>query len=273
MVDGSRTRALAFEDSAAALFVAFWDYLSCKCCPGALSAPSGRISLDIRPNMRAGQGVTAPPASIGGGLPLARAHQPDRGGRSPISISAPPSGASCRPTPRQRSSARPLLPAVNFTGFAQRFRNPGGPVRDVFQAALNASYEIDFWGKNRAASRAAQEIAVATRFDKEVVVLSTIVSVGAAYFQVLSSQDRLRIARQNLAAANRVLTLVKQRFEAGTASRLDVPAGEPGRSGARDHRRSTRRCAEHRRARRADPGARRSRSRSRGSLYQLTIRG
>jgi hypothetical protein len=52
------------------------------------------------------------------------------------------------------------------------------------------------------------------------------VSVGAAYFQVLSSQDRLRIARENLAAANRVLTLVKQRFEAGTASRLDVAQQE-----------------------------------------------
>jgi outer membrane protein, multidrug efflux system len=39
---------------------------------------------------------------------------------------------------------------------------------------------------------------------------------------VLASQDHLRIARQNLEAANRVLTLVKQRFDAGTASQLDV---------------------------------------------------
>ena len=59
-----------------------------------------------------------------------------------------------------------------------------------------------------------------------MVVLSTIVSVGTAYFNVLSSQDRLRIARQNLDAANRVLTLIKQRFEAGTASQLDVAQQE-----------------------------------------------
>ena len=39
---------------------------------------------------------------------------------------------------------------------------------------------------------------------------------------MLSAQDRLRIARQNLAAASRVLTLIKQRFDAGTASQLDV---------------------------------------------------
>ena len=79
----------------------------------------------------------------------------------------------------------PLLPEVDFAGFAQRVRPPGGPERNVFQAALNASYEIDFWGKNRAASRAAQETAVATRFAKEVVVISTIAAVGNAYFLVL----------------------------------------------------------------------------------------
>ena len=92
----------------------------------------------------------------------------------------------------------------------------------MFQAALNASYEIDFWGKNRAASRAAQENAVATRFDQGGGRAVDHRSVGTAYFLVLTSQDRLRIARQNFAAANRVLTLIKQRFDAGTASQLDV---------------------------------------------------
>ena len=51
---------------------------------------------------------------------------------------------------------------------------------------------------------------------------STIAAVGNSYFLVLTAQDRLRIARQNYAAANRVLTLIKQRFDAGTASQLDV---------------------------------------------------
>lgn len=185
------------------------------------------IAPDIPPKYGAGQGVTAPPAldwwrgfrsrELTNLIEEAQVANLDIGAAI---------GRIMQADAQAKIVGAPLLPAVNFTGFAQRFRNPGGPVRDVFQAALNASYEIDFWGKNRAASRAAQEIAVATRFDKEVVVLSTIVSVGAAYFQVLSSQDRLRIARQNLAAANRVLTLVKQRFEAGTASRLDVAQQE-----------------------------------------------
>ena len=44
------------------------------------------------------------------------------------------------------------------------------PVNNL-QATLNASYEIDFWGKNRAALRSEEELAVASRFDREVVGL------------------------------------------------------------------------------------------------------
>ena len=62
----------------------------------------------------------------------------------------------------------------------------------VFHATLSASYEIDFWGKNRAALRAAEQTAVASRFDREVVGLTTVVTAANAYFQVLAAQDRLR---------------------------------------------------------------------------------
>src|SRR5262245_4815909 len=102
----------------------------------------------------------------------------------------------------------------------------GGSERVSYTTFLNASYEIDFWGKNRAISESAQELAVASRFDRDTVAISTVVSVATAYFLVLSSQDRLRIARQNVEAADRVLTLIKQRFEAGTASALEVAQQE-----------------------------------------------
>jgi multidrug efflux system outer membrane protein len=131
----------------------------------------------------------------------------------------------------------PLLPNVALNANATRTRSSqasgnsgngggGGSERASYQAALNASYELDFWGKNRAISEAAQENAISTRFDRDTVALSTVASVATAYFLVLSSQDRLRIARQNVAAADRVLTLIKQRFEAGTASALEVAQQE-----------------------------------------------
>jgi NodT family efflux transporter outer membrane factor (OMF) lipoprotein len=91
---------------------------------------------------------------------------------------------------------------------------------------LSASYEIDFWGKNRAALRALEQSAVASRFDREVVTLSTIATAANSYFQVLAAQDRLRAARKNLAAAERVLGLIRQRLNAGTASELEVSQQE-----------------------------------------------
>jgi NodT family efflux transporter outer membrane factor (OMF) lipoprotein len=127
-----------------------------------------------------------------------------------------------------------LYPNANLNASATRTRssqandNSGGgrSERVSYTAFLNASYEIDFWGKNRATSEAAQELAAASRFDRDTVVISTVVSVATAYFLVLSSQDRIRIARQNVEAADRVLTLIKQRFEAGTASALEVAQQE-----------------------------------------------
>ncbi|MEA3074401.1 MAG: outer membrane protein multidrug efflux system [Alphaproteobacteria bacterium] len=123
---------------------------------------------------------------------------------------------------QSKIASAPLLPAAAFAGTGARLKSAGLPERGDYRVVLNAAYEMDFWGKNRAASLAAEENVVVARFDKEVVVLSTIVSVGTAYLQILASQDHLRINRENLVAASRILTLVKQRAEQGTASALDV---------------------------------------------------
>ena len=96
----------------------------------------------------------------------------------------------------------------------------------MLSGSLTASYEIDFWGKNRAALRAAEKSAVASRYNREVVGLTTVVSVANTYFQVLAAQDRLRIARENVASATRILNLIKQQFAAGTASDLNVAQQE-----------------------------------------------
>ena len=128
-----------------------------------------------------------------------------------------------------------LLPIVDLNASATRSRasqstggggGGGRSERVTYSTSLSASYEIDFWGKNRAALRAAEELAVASRFDREVVALSTVVSVANSYFLVLLAQDRIRIAQGNLAAATRVYNLVKQRFDVGTASALDTAQQE-----------------------------------------------
>lgn len=127
---------------------------------------------------------------------------------------------------QSKIAGAPLLPAADLDASVTRSRPAGLKERTTYRTAITASYELDFWGKNRATSRAAQENAIGVRFDRDVVAISTIVSVATAYFLVLSSQDRLRIARQNVDAASGVLGLIRQRQEAGTASALEVSQQE-----------------------------------------------
>jgi NodT family efflux transporter outer membrane factor (OMF) lipoprotein len=85
---------------------------------------------------------------------------------------------------------------------------------------------IDFWGKNRATLYAAEESATVARYNREVVTLTTMVTVANTYFQILAAQDQIRVTRQDLAAAERILELVKKQFAGGTASQLDVSQQE-----------------------------------------------
>jgi len=142
-----------------------------------------------------------------------------------------------------RIAGAALLPIIDFNANAQHSQQSkttgssslinvsrSGPsiaiINNNLSATLNASYEIDFWGKNRSLVRAAEETAVASRYNREVVGLTTVVSVANAYFLVLAAQDRLRIARENVASADRILNLIKQQYAAGTASDLNVAQQE-----------------------------------------------
>src|SRR5256714_2289211 len=121
-----------------------------------------------------------------------------------------------------RIAGAPLLPAINFDGSVTHSGTGTTPGVTTYRAVLNASYEIDFWGKNRAALRAAEFASVASRFDREVIVLSTVATVINTYFQILAAQDRLRIAYDNVRAATRILGVYQERIAVGTATGLDI---------------------------------------------------
>ncbi|WP_049769326.1 efflux transporter outer membrane subunit [Nitrobacter hamburgensis] len=135
-----------------------------------------------------------------------------------------------------RIAGAALLPSVSVGGQETYSRtsgssssgltNRGREVVNYSSSLSAASYEIDFWGKNRDATLAAEETATASRFDRDVVGLTTLTSVANAYFQVLAAQDRIRTAERNIASAVRILDAIKQRLSAGTGTDLDVAQQE-----------------------------------------------
>ena len=134
-----------------------------------------------------------------------------------------------------RQTGAALLPSLSGNGQETYSRTSGASASGLtnggretvnYSASLSASYQLDFWGQNRDALQAAEETAIADRFDRDVVALTTLTSVANAYFQVLASQDRLRTAARNIASATSVLDAIKARKNAGTGTDLDVAQQE-----------------------------------------------
>jgi multidrug efflux system outer membrane protein len=129
-----------------------------------------------------------------------------------------------------RIAGAPLLPSVDFGADGTRERaqvTGGGPrVYNIFNPQITASYELDFWGKNRALRAAARAAAVASRYDQQTVALTVVSSVAQTYFQVLEFRDRLEVARQNLDNGRKILHGLNVEQSVGTATGLDVAQQE-----------------------------------------------
>jgi outer membrane protein, multidrug efflux system len=95
-----------------------------------------------------------------------------------------------------------------------------------YSTIVNASYELDFWGRNRAARQSAVASAMFSRFDQQTVALTVVTDVATTWFAALAFADRLVVARSNLATAEQTLAVIRGRFDAGTATALDIAQQE-----------------------------------------------
>ena len=116
-----------------------------------------------------------------------------------------------------RQSGAALLPIVGVGADANKQTHGGS-----FSVSLGASYEFDFWGRNRDLLAASEAVATATRADRETVALTATAGTATTYFQLLSFRERLSIARQNLESAQSVLEITEARVRDGIATPLEL---------------------------------------------------
>lgn len=107
-------------------------------------------------------------------------------------------------------------------GYSQLDVSPDNRSLNYYDAELSASYEIDFWGGKRAARDSAVLGLQASEFDRATVELTLQSGVANSYTQALSLREQQRIAELNLANAQSVLRLVQTRYDAGSATALEL---------------------------------------------------
>jgi len=126
---------------------------------------------------------------------------------------------------RARQAGAALLPTVNFNGTVNTFygQTSGVSAHETdYSAALGASYELDFWGKNRDLLNAAESGRAASAADRATVALTVTASVADTYFQLLSLRQRIAVTQANIRASQSTLDVVQRRVNAGYAAPADL---------------------------------------------------
>lgn len=108
-----------------------------------------------------------------------------------------------------------------------------GSIQEVGTLQLNGSWEIDFFGKNRAAldSALGSSNAAAAEVDAARILLAS--NVARGYIQWARLNDQLGVARRTLAQRDETLQLVRDRVSAGLDTRLELRQSEGGLPEAR----------------------------------------
>jgi NodT family efflux transporter outer membrane factor (OMF) lipoprotein len=108
-----------------------------------------------------------------------------------------------------------------------------GSILNTGTLQLNASWELDFFGKNRSALDAALGSANAAEADAQAARVLLASNVVRSYFQLIRLNEQALVARRTLAQREETLKLVQDRVSAGLDTRLELRQSEGGLPEAR----------------------------------------
>ncbi|MBP3545901.1 MAG: TolC family protein [Alphaproteobacteria bacterium] len=92
-----------------------------------------------------------------------------------------------------------------------------GDKTSYFRLGLDASWELDIWGGGRRKTESSQALYKAAANNLTDVLISLTAEVANNYILLRTTQERLRISKQNLYLQQEILNTVKNKFDAGLA--------------------------------------------------------
>jgi NodT family efflux transporter outer membrane factor (OMF) lipoprotein len=107
---------------------------------------------------------------------------------------------------------------------AGRFATAGGQslTGNTYRAGFDASWELDFFGANRAATAAATAESDASAESARATLVSVLAEVGSTYLDLRGAQRELALLQSNLRLQHDTLALAEDRQRAGLADELPV---------------------------------------------------
>ena len=110
----------------------------------------------------------------------------------------------------------------------QAFTNatPTPRVITGYAFTISTNYELDFWGRLRRNSEAAQNALLASRYGHDVVALALASATAQTYFTVRGLDALIVVTRESIKSYDDSVSLTRRRAEGGVASNLDVRQAE-----------------------------------------------
>ena len=120
-----------------------------------------------------------------------------------------------------------LWPAVNASAGYQRKHTAGAANdKDIFQAGLDAAWELDLFGGRRRGLEAADAGTEAAGENIRDVQVSLVAEVALNYIQLRGYQQQILVARKNLDAQRKGADIARKLFGAGFDTALDVASAD-----------------------------------------------
>lgn len=127
------------------------------------------------------------------------------------------------------------FPTVNAGASASRNRGSNtteprgfGGESNRFAVAADLSFEVDLWGRLRRSTEAARAELLATEEARNVVQMTLVSDVATAYLRLRQFDLELETTQRNVTSRRDSLQIVRDRFNAGLTSALDLHQAEAG---------------------------------------------
>ncbi len=98
--------------------------------------------------------------------------------------------------------------------------------QNLTHVTLDASYELDLWGKFRRATESAKASVLSAEASRDAAYLSLSAQVAQQYFALLSFDAQEQVLRRQLAGRQEMIALDRKKVEAGIMSDYDMHQAE-----------------------------------------------